>query len=163
GDERARAAALFASGNAAMERDDAATAAERYRAAWQLVTEARFALNLGIALAVQGRTAAAAEAFTVYLADPSADPNKPAVLEAQLQEWRASLGEIVLDVTPAGASIEIDGVAPLRSAQGTSVPAAAGRHLVTARAAGYQPGELRVDVGRRGRTITRIALSPAPT
>src|SRR4029079_8169660 len=73
-DARARADALFADGNAAIARDDAATAATRYRAAWELVPDARYALNLGIALSELGRTAAAAEAFTVYLADPACDP-----------------------------------------------------------------------------------------
>jgi len=160
--DAATAAALFTDGNAAMARDDAATAAERYRAAWRLVPEARFALNLGIALAVQGRNAAAAEAFTVYLADPTADPDKRAVLEDRLREWRATLGEIVLDVTPPTASIEIDGTPPLRTARGARVPIAAGSHLVTARARGYQGGELRLEVGLHQHAVARLALTPLP-
>jgi hypothetical protein len=162
GAERSQAAALFADGNAAMARDDAVTAAERYRAAWRLAPEARFAINLGIALAVQGRNAAAAEAFTVYLADPAADPDKRAVLEARLRSWGAELGEIVLDVTPAAASIEIDGAPPLRSAPGTRIPIAAGSHLVTARARGHQARELRLEVGRHQQVVARFALAPSP-
>jgi tetratricopeptide (TPR) repeat protein len=91
---KARADALFAEGNAAIARNDAATAAERYRAAWELLPEARFVLNLGIVLAELGRNAAAAEAIAIYLSDPASDPGKRPVLEQRLALWRAALGEI---------------------------------------------------------------------
>jgi hypothetical protein len=161
-DARARADALFADGNAAIARDDAATAATRYRAAWELVPDARYALNLGIALSELGRTAAAAEAFTVYLADPACDPAKRPVLEQRLALWQPELGEIILDVAPASAVVEIDGVRPLRSAPGTGVPVAPGSHRVTARAAGHRDGERAFDVAARGRAIAHIALEAAP-
>jgi hypothetical protein len=157
-DARARADALFADGNAAIARDDTATAAARYRAAWELVPDARYALNLGIALSELGRTAAAAEAFTIYLADPACDPAKRPVLEQRLALWRPELGEIILDVAPASAVVEIDGVRPLRSTSGTGVPVAPGSHRVTARAAGHRGGELSLAVAARGRAIAHIAL-----
>jgi len=160
-DARARADALFADGNAAIARDDTATAAARYRAAWELVPDARYALNLGIALSELGRNAAAAEAFTVYLADPACDPAKRPVLEQRLALWKPELGEIILDVAPASAVVEIDGVRPLRSTSGTGVPVAPGSHRVTARAAGHRGGELSLAVAARGRVIAHIALVAA--
>ncbi|HMG54460.1 MAG TPA: hypothetical protein VK601_13280, partial [Kofleriaceae bacterium] len=159
---RARADALLAEGTAAMARDDAATAAARYRAAWDLAPEARIALNLGIALAELGRTAAAAEAFAVYLADPACDPAKRAVIEQHVQRWRPELGEIALEVSPASAVVEIDGARPLRSAPGTRVPVAPGGHRVTARAAGYRSGEVELVVAPRDRATARLALIAAP-
>src|ERR1043165_608983 len=119
---KARADALFAEGNAAIARNDAATAAERYRAAWELLPEARFVLNLGIVLAELGRNAAAAEAIAIYLSDPASDPGKRPVLEQRLALWRAALGEIALEVAPVSAVVEIDGARPLRGAPGTHVP-----------------------------------------
>lgn len=155
---KARADSLVADGNAAFARNDVATAAERYRAAWELAPEARIALNLGIALAELGRTAAAAEAFAIYLADPVSDPAKRRVLEQRLALWRPELGEIVLEITPASAVIEIDGARPLRNAPGARVPVTPGKHLVTARAAGYAPGELWLEVAQRDGAIARLAL-----
>jgi hypothetical protein len=158
---RERAEALFAEGNAAIARNDAATAAERYRAAWELMPEARFVLNLGIALAELGRNAAAAEAIAIYLADPACDPAKRPVLEQRLSLWRAELGEIALELAPASAVVEIDGARPLRGAPGTRVPVTPGRHLVTARAAGHRAGELQLTVAARGTAVARIALPAA--
>jgi len=158
---RARADALFAEGNAAIARDETATAAARYRAAWELVPDARYALNLGIALSELGQTAAAAEAFTIYLADPACDPAKRVVLEQRLALWKPELGEIILDVAPGSAAVEIDGVRPLRSTSGTGVPVAPGRHRVAARAAGHRDGELSLEVAARGRAIAHIALAAA--
>jgi hypothetical protein len=158
---RARADALFADGNAAIARDDTATAAARYRAAWELAPDARYALNLGIALSELGHTAPAAEAFAIYLADPACDPAKRPVLEQRLELWKRELGEIVVDVTPASAVVEIDGVRPLRSTPGTGVPVSPGRHRVTASAAGHGRGELALEVAARGRAIAHIALVAA--
>lgn len=160
---KARAEALFAEGNAAIARNDAATAAERYRAAWELAPEARFVLNLGIVLSELGRSAAAAESFAIYLADPAADPAKRPVLEQRLQLWSAELGEILLDVAPASAVVEIDGARPLRGTAGTRVPVTPGRHLVTARAAGFQAGELQLTVAARGRAVAHVALAAMPS
>jgi hypothetical protein len=158
---RARADALFADGNAAIARDDTATAAARYRAAWELAPDARYALNLGIALSELGQTAAAAEAFAIYLADPACDPAKRPVLEQRLALWKPELGEVVLDVTPGAAVVEIDGVRPLRIAPGTGVPVTPGRHRVTASAPGHGTGALALEVAARGRAIAHIALVAA--
>jgi hypothetical protein len=151
-----RAEQLFDEGNAAMARDDATTAAECYRAAWNLAPQPRIVLNLGIALAELGRIAEAAEAFTIYLADPASDPTKRPVLEDHLRSWRSRLGEVTLQITPPDdAEIEIDGARPLRGRSGETVPIAPGEHRVTVRAIGYHPSELRLTVAP-GQQVTAL-------
>lgn len=160
----APAQALFDDGNAAMARHDAATAAARYRAAWQEMPDPRVAINLGIALAELGRYAEASEALRVYLAEPGSDPAKRPVLERQLARWRPGLGELVLDVAGGdGTVVEIDGVRALRAAPGTHVPVAPGAHRVVARSALADAVTLQVSV-RAGETVTaHLALARRTT
>jgi hypothetical protein len=156
----------FRDGTTAMDRNQPRVAAAAFRAAWQLEPRAKTALDLGVALAESGELAQAAEAFETYLADPSSDPAKRPVVEHQLAAWRARLGRIAVRVTPAEATIAIDGVRALRDHGELNVPAAPGPHRIEIACDGYTARELAVVVVAEQTSESReelaVIVTPAP-
>jgi hypothetical protein len=153
----------FRDGTQAMDRNQPRVAAAAFRAAWQLEPRAKTALDLGVALAETGELAQAAEAFEAYLADPSSDPAKRPVIEHQLAAWRARLGRIAVRVTPAEATIAIDGVRALRDHGELNVPASPGPHRIAIACDGYTARELAVVVVAEQTSESREELAPIQT
>ena len=158
-DDSARADALFDEGNALMGRNDAAGAAERYRASFDLAPRAKAALNLGIALAELGRDAAAVEAFAAYLDDPAADPAKRKVIEGEVLRLRARVGEITTVAQPPGPvdELAIDGQRSLRPGRTFVGP---GPHVVSARRTGGAAATTEVSVLAGETAPARLVFAP---
>lgn len=94
--------------------------------------------NLGLAYRASGRNVAAIEEFERYLAsgDPSATPERVQVVRDEVTQLRRSLAALHLTVSPASATIFIDG---RPSSAGPSWLLDPGQHVFEFRADGYQP------------------------
>lgn len=116
--------------------------------------------NLALAYRGMGRYLSAIDAFDRYLAAPdiSSGPERVAAIAEELRDLRTQLIELDLAVTPAGASVAIDG-RPLESgARHASLDP--GAHVMDVALDGHRP-EHR-DLPRAPGTHARIAVDLTP-
>lgn len=118
--------------------------------------------NLGQAYAASGRAVQAVATLRRYLTEAEPSDGHRAQANAMIEHQRQRVGELVLQVSPAGAEISVDGVAigtaPLRN----PIELTAGTHGVLVSLSGHEAQVERVLVIGKQRVTAAITLSPTP-
>jgi hypothetical protein len=135
----AAARALFEQGMTLAAEERWGEAVEFFRRARALVERPSIDFNLGISLFTLGRHVEAQAALERFLAssDATADAIDRAHAEAILVEARAAVAEVVLTVSPAEASVRVDGLATGGEGASRTLRLDPGEHRVEVAAAGY--------------------------
>ncbi len=161
-DPRGRAKVLKDEGARAFEAGDAATALSRFEAAYRTFPSPNLKYNMGFALDRLGRSAAAIEAFELFLAS-AIDAPASAVERAREEIARIdrSLGHVLVVAQP-GANVHLDellvGQTPLRAA--LRVPP--GAHALEVTLPDHVPYRARLDLARGMIWSSEVALVPRP-
>lgn len=143
-------------------------AAEEFRKAYEIAPHFEVLYNLGQAYVALGRPVEAVEALSRYLAEGGERIAKPrrADVEQEIERQRGNIGELMLELEPATATVAIDGVSLAEQEPGKPKLLASGRHVVSATAAGYRPVVLPVQVVKAERRTVALRLErleePAP-
>jgi hypothetical protein len=143
-----RARQLFADG---LRHDRAARyaeAAEAFRAAFELRPSFEVLFNLGLVYAKLGRAIDAVETLTRYLDDGGAavPAANRADAETILAEQRRLVGALVVQVSPAGATVRVDGRERGTSAAPLALSLDKGPHTITVTREGYAPADRAIMV-----------------
>lgn len=141
--------------------EEAATAFQR---AYELAPHFEVLYNLGQCHVALGQPIQAAETLTRYLAEGGERIAvvRRAEVEKEIERQRANIGELVLSVEPASATVEIDGVAVQAPKLGSPFPVTVGRHVISVTAPGYQPKVLTVAWTKAERQAVTMELQRSP-
>ncbi|MEM9194485.1 MAG: hypothetical protein AAGF12_35235 [Myxococcota bacterium] len=137
-----------------------AEAVEALEAARVLYPTAPIHFNLGLAYRGADRVTDAIAAFERFL-QASGDGIQPGRLQEvrrSLRSLRAALAEVRLDISPADATVTIDGDPVLR---GSAVELDPGRHVVVAQAPGHREAREELNLEPGSRRVVQLALTPA--
>ncbi len=169
--DRAAARDLAEQGQDALERQDFATAADRFSRAAQIVHVPTLTLGLARADVGLGKWVAAEELYSRMVREGAPAGSPPvfaqAVADAQrdLDALRPRIPSVVINVSGAGASgakVTLDGAPVPGALIGVNRPVDPGPHLVRADAPGFAPVETSVtSVERRAETVTLTIDRPA--
>lgn len=172
--EKAAARGLANEGEAALKKNDYATALEKFDKASKLVPDA-ITLTLGLARAQLGlgRLVEAKESFNVVVRAPLLPNAPPAYKAAKAEAEReivgieSRIGGLVITVEPASAVVTVDGDPVPAVLLGDRRPTNPGQRLLRGTAPGYRPAETKVEVKSGGRTEAKLVLAkdeppPAP-
>jgi hypothetical protein len=156
------ARAYFVEGYALVESGDIDAAILAFERAYAKSPHFAVLYNLGQAYASVGRSVEAVEKLELYLslgADAIPEERKRQVREVIAYQSRR-IGEVMLDVTPAGAEISFDGApagqAPIR----TPLRATSGVHAVSVTHPEFERQVALVEVVPRRTTELRLRLAP---
>lgn len=139
-------------------------AIDEFNQAYALKPHPLVLYNLGQAYAASGRAVEAVAALKRYLAEAGPADAHRAQATAMLEHQAQRVGELQLEVSPAGAELSVDGipvgVAPLTS----PLELTAGPHGVLARLNGHEAHAEAVYITGKQRSRLTVALhaSPAP-
>ncbi len=122
--------------------------------------------NLGLAYRGAGRIAAAVSAFERYIASPEPDapPARLTALRAELPNLSRSIARLRVHVTPAGATIRVDGRPATMS--GSEIRVDPGTHAIEFHLAGHESASREVNPTAGALVVLEIQLRPmvqAPT
>jgi hypothetical protein len=167
--DRATARELAAEGNEALKKKSYETAEDRFRRADALVHAPTLVVDHARALVGLGRFAEAYQRYQLVLSEGAA-PTAPrgwkqAVKDAEreVQPLAAKIAWLTLTVkTPGEVHVWMDGREVPAADIGTRHPVDPGTRAVTARAAGFQPKEMSVNLTAGGETALEIELEPLP-
>ncbi|MDC0683149.1 PEGA domain-containing protein [Sorangium atrum] len=160
-----RARQLFADGVKAANAGKWAEAHAAFLAAWGLKPHYQIASNLGVACLRVGKPRDAAEYLTRYLREvPATKVQERQRAEVSLQEARAQVAAVTVEVAPGGAEVTVDGAIVGRAPLADPVFLDPGRHEVGAKLDGYVSQTRPVDAPAGGTETVVIALErpPAP-
>jgi tetratricopeptide (TPR) repeat protein len=161
-----RAAKLLDEGVAQFEDGRAADAYTSFQAAYQLYPSAKILLNMGQALKAMGRDAEAAQAYDRFLGEMSALPEvgdrRVSLARAGIAEVLPRIGRLHLDIQPADALINIDGVAAGRASQLRTLYVEAGDHRLIASSAGFQDKATLVTAAAGSEQRVELTLEMIP-
>jgi hypothetical protein len=162
-DARAAARLHFQSGVDAVSRGDLARAVTDFDAAYALSPEPVVLYNLGLTHSALGHPVEAVKALELYLGShpPPAPGERTDEARALLRTNQRRIGTLALEVEPAAAAIEVDGVQVELTAG--KVLLATGPHAVVARVPGRVPGVLNVTVAPEKETRARLVLPGTPS
>lgn len=164
--EKAAARALANEGEAALKKNDYATALDKFDKASKLVPDA-ITLTLGMARAQLGlgKLVEAKESFNVVMRAPLLPNAPPAFKAAKAEAEReivgieSRIGGLVITVEPSSAVVTVDGEPVPAVLIGDRRPTNPGQHLLRGTAPGYRPAETKVDVKSGGRTEAKLVLA----
>jgi tetratricopeptide (TPR) repeat protein len=144
-----------------------ARARETFQAAHDILPDARVLANVAACFASEGRTREAVDTYRRFLREAGPDVPPASVAEARSEVTRlvATLGDLVLDVEPAGAEIWLDGAAIGTAPLAGEVALDPGAHRVEVRAEGREPYARDLEVAAGQRLDLRVVLEaprPAP-
>jgi hypothetical protein len=160
-----RARQLFADGVNAANAGKWADAHAAFLAAWGLKPHYQIASNLGVACLRVGKPRDAAEYLTRYLREaPATKVQERQRAEASLQEARAQVAAVTVEVAPGGADVTVDGAIVGRAPLADAVFLDPGRHEIGAKLDGYVPQARPIDATAGGTETVVIKLQrpPAP-
>lgn len=164
--EKAAARALANEGEAALKKQDYATAFEKYDKASRLIPDA-LTLTLGLARAQLGlgKLVEAKESFNVVMRTPLG-PNAPAAYKAAKAEAEKEIvgiepriGAVFITVEPASAVVTVDGDVVPSVLIGDRRPTNPGTHVVRGTAPGYRPAETKIEVKAGSRSDAKLVLA----
>ena len=159
------ARALFEKGLEASDAQHWAEAVDAFRRSLALVERPSTRFNLVTALYRQGEYREALEAAELYLAqtDPGKDAAKRAEVQKLVDEMRATMGTLLIDVEPRNAQARVDGRPIGENRPRHEVTLEPGPHEVILSADGYAPRLETVTVEKGVRTLVAIKLIPLVT
>lgn len=162
----AAAQALFEEAQRRVAAGDYEQACAKFKASYSLDPAGGTLLNLADCLERQGRFASAWSTFKDALVQAQRDGRGERVTfaEEHIRALESRLGYLTVEV-PAAANaqdlaIEVDGTPLAPAAWGTPLPVDPGRHVVRARAPGFEPFEQSIEVGTQPGTKQTLALPP---
>ena len=155
------ARALFAEGNQLVIERDFAGALDRFQKAHALLPNPKILLNIGTMLRELGHEAEAANAYSRYLEDPGADPQRRAEVEALLRELDQHVGRLRILVTEAGGRVLIDGHVVGEAGSPILVRVTPGEHHVTFERAGRPPAAETFAIAAGAERELSFAQGPA--
>jgi tetratricopeptide (TPR) repeat protein len=99
--------------------------------------------NLGQAYISLGKPVEAVDALQRYLeeGDKAIHPARRAAVEREIARQKTRIALLVIRALPAGAMVSVDGDDVGKTPLANPVRVGVGRHVVSATAAGYEPGE----------------------
>jgi serine/threonine-protein kinase len=152
--EKAAAEALFDEGVALLKKGDYAPACEKLESSQRIDSGVGTLLYLGECYEKLGRTASAWATFreAASAASAAGQRDRARVGEQRAAQLEPRLSKLTIEVAPetralAGLEVERDGEPVALSLLGAAVPVDPGTHKLAARAPGYEPFELSVEVG----------------
>ncbi|WP_437716533.1 PEGA domain-containing protein [Sorangium sp. So ce448] len=160
-----RARQLFADGVKAANAGKWADAHAAFLAAWGLKPHYQIASNLGVACLRVGKPRDAAEYLTRYLREaPATKVQERQRAEASLQEARAQVAAVTVEVAPGGAEVTVDGAIVGRAPLADPVFLDPGRHEVGAKLDGYvsQTQPVEATAGGTETVVLKLERPPAP-
>ncbi|WP_437328391.1 PEGA domain-containing protein [Sorangium sp. So ce381] len=160
-----RARQLFADGVKAANAGKWADAHAAFLAAWGLKPHYQIASNLGVACLRVGKPRDAAEYLTRYLREaPATKVQERQRAEASLQEARAQVAAVTVEVAPGGAEVTVDGAIVGRAPLADPVFLDPGRHEVGAKLDGYvsQAQPVEATAGGTDAVVLELQRPPAP-
>lgn len=135
-----------------------------FLAAWGLKAHYQIASNLGVASLRVGKPRDAAEYLTIYLREaPATKVQERQIAEAALNEARAKVTAVTVEVVPEGAEVTVDGKTIGRAPLVDPVFLDPGEHEIGAKLDGHEP-ETRTIVATEGGTEVmsiRLVRKPA--
>ncbi|WP_437679316.1 PEGA domain-containing protein [Sorangium sp. So ce131] len=135
-----RARQLFEDGVKAAKAGKWADAHAAFLAAWSLKPHYQIASNLGVACLKVGKPRDAAEYLTRYLREaPATKVKERQLAEASLQEARAKVAAVTVQVAPDGAEVTVDGTTVGQAPLADPVFLDPGQHEIGAKLDGYEP------------------------
>lgn len=148
--------ALFEAGKYAEALKKFEEVVTRYDRPAEVIRAARW--NIARCHEEMGDEEAALRAFEEFerIAVTADEKQDAAAKVSKLRERR--LASLEVEVTPEGAEVRVDGQEVGLSPLGTPLSLPPGRHVVSARKAGFRPGEEVVDLGPRERRAVRLVL-----
>lgn len=166
-DPAADASARFQEGRQLFRQGQFARAREAFQAAYDILPDARVLANVAACFASEGTARAAVQTYRRFLREAGPDVPPASLAEARREVTRlvATLGDLVLDVEPAGAEILLDGVAIGTAPLAGEVAVDPGPHRIEVRANGLEPYARDLEVAAGQRVDLRVVLEaprPAP-
>lgn len=165
--DRATARALAVEGQHAYDKQDYATAAERFARADALVHAPTLLLALARAEVGLGKLVSAQEAYNRILREGVA-PGSPPVFTKALEDARKEVDRLAprvpsITIVVKGskaAAVTIDGARVPAAALGVKRPVDPGKHKVRATAEGMAPAEVELTIGEGKHETTTLVLEP---
>ena len=159
-DTRARAGQHFDRGIVFFNEHRYDAALAELDAAYELAPAHQTLYNLARVHAALGHSVEAARAYERYLRDAGDQLPRRRRAEAQraLEEQRARIGQLMVRVDVAGATIAIDGVDVATTPLAIAIPLSAGAHSVEVRAAGHETARRAVAVAGETEDLLEIEL-----
>jgi hypothetical protein len=159
--------ALYRKGVEAFKKDDLLAAQRAFSEAYALKQSVEIAANLGIVELKLGKARDAAEHLATALRQfpMRANPEARAQLEAKLDEARARVVTVVVEVSPQGASVEVDGRTLGRAPIAVEVFVEPGERRFSATLEGHEPSSiaLPLEAGTKRTVTLNLAKAIAPT
>jgi tetratricopeptide (TPR) repeat protein len=157
-----RAATLFQKAKAAVAADNLHDALRLFREAWQLSRTSEVAANLASVEVAFGQHREAAEHFRFALShlSPSTSEEQKQEIVTGLDAAKRHVLTLVIQGSPAGASISIDGTVVGRAPIVDDVYVEPRVHAVRAEAAGFQSMSMRIEGAAGGTLVVQLALKP---
>jgi tetratricopeptide (TPR) repeat protein len=159
----ARARVHFQQGVEAVQRGELTRATEHFEAAQALSPNPVVLYNLGQTYSALGRPVEAEAALQRYLASEPrpTDPKRIKAVEDLIAFNERRIGSVLVELTPADATLEVDGskvvLPPPRR-----IRLAAGRHVLVANKPDFKPAIANVDVSAGAEARTQLELEPLP-
>jgi hypothetical protein len=160
--DKAAAQKLLDEGNRLIGEGEYVEALARFRAAHARFPSAKLLLNIGTTLRQLGRNVEAAETYERYLTDPGADPKRVPEVRRVLGELDALVAYVRVVVTPADATVTLDGAALPLAARGVEVRIEPGTHKLVGEKKGLPPAVQTITLARGERRTVPLALIPLP-
>lgn len=160
GDDRSQAADQhFRVGVYAFQQGSWDIAVREFEAAFDASPHYAVLYNLGLAYAAQGRPAEAVEALERYLREGAAriPAERADSVRKTIEENRGQTGELLLDVSPEGADVAVDG---RRRAADKPLVLSAGAHTISIEAAEKAPETRTIEIRPGQRSELRLSLKP---
>ena len=160
-ERRAEAAERFDRGLRHFDEGNLAAALAELQKAHSLLPNPVVELNVALVQAAMGRAVDAVATLDRVLAAPGAlSAAKVEQARRVRDEQAARIGELVIQVATAGATIEIDGIPAGKSPLPAPVRVASGEHVVQVLAPGHVPARKPVVIAGRERKELTLVLTP---
>jgi hypothetical protein len=168
--DRATARELAREGQAAFDRGDFETAADRFARADALVHAPTLLLALARAQNKLGKLVQSYESYSRIIREGVPEGSPPVFKKAyeeakkEVEPVRARLGWVTIEIKgPANARVSIDDTAVPSAAVGVRRAVNPGAHVIKAEADGFLPAEQSISVGEGESAPVSLTLEPDPS
>jgi hypothetical protein len=155
------AQALVTDGIALLTGQHYDAALDKFLAAYDAYPSPKILLNIASTLRDMGRLADAANTYERYLEDPRTGAERVGEVKQIVNDLDTKLALLVVEVTPPGSDISIDGGPWITIGVTLSMRITAGTHLVRARKAGLEETEVSINGFEGQRKDLSLALKVA--
>ncbi|MCE9577953.1 MAG: hypothetical protein K8W52_32780 [Deltaproteobacteria bacterium] len=136
-------------------------ALEKFLAAYDEFPSPKILLNIASTLRDMGKLADAANTYQRYLEDPQSGAERVAEVKQIVNDLDTKLALLVVEVTPPGTEVSIDGGPWVTIGVTLSTRVTPGTHLVRARKAGLEETEVSINGFEGARKDLSLALKVA--